>query len=129
MTAPIENGPEARIRAIRLYNLPDGGCTFEAGTIVNRITIPSKGFFAHTHIDPYQKIAHPAPRKQFVVTLKGRLEFKVTNGDTFIIEPGILLIAEDTLGTGHTWRILDGDTWERLYVPLADDNESFFIKE
>ena len=127
----MEADNQIYIKTIRLYNLPDGSCTFETGRVLNRATIQSKGFFAQTHIDPYQKVAHPAPRRQFVATLKGVLEFKVTNGDTFIIEPGILLIAEDTQGPGHTWRLMDGAEWHRLYIPLIDEDgsEAIFIKD
>lgn len=118
---------DSSIKAIRLFNLPDGSCSFEYGRIPNMTMIGSTGFFAQTHVDEYEKIPHPAPRRQYVVTLKGRLEFKVTNGSTFIIEPGIVLIAEDTIGAGHTWDLLDGNKWERLYLTLSA--ESHFIKE
>lgn len=117
------------IKAIRLYNTEDGKCTFEVGKIPNKTTIDSKGFFAQTHVDAYEKVAHAAPRKQYVVTLKGKLKFKVSNGDTFIIEPGVILIAEDTKGSGHTWDLVKGDKWERLYIPLTEDGSDQFIKD
>jgi len=117
------------IKTIRLYNLPDGSCTFQIGTVPNTTHIPVTGFFAQTHIEAYQKVAHPAPRKQFVVTLTGKLQFTVTNGDSFIIEPGILLIAEDIHGPGHTWLLLEGDSWHRLYIPIPEDAETHFIKD
>ena len=117
------------LKTIRLYNLPDGSCTFEAGTVPNATHIPVTGLVAQTHIEAYQKVAHPAPRRQFVVTLSGKLQFTVTNGDTFIIEPGILLIAEDIHGPGHTWTLLEGEAWHRLYLPLPQDADSYFIKQ
>ncbi len=117
------------IKTIRLFNLPDGSCTFEEGFLPNATTVDARGFFAQTRIEAYQRVAHPAPRRQFVVTLQGTLEFEVTNGDTFIIQPGILLIAEDVNGPGHTWRLKDGDAWHRLYIPLPQNVDSHFIKE
>lgn len=117
------------IKAIRLYNLPDGSCTFEEGFLPNATTIENKGFFAQTHIEAYQRVAHPAPRRQYVVTLSGTLRFEVTNGDTFIIRPGVLLLAEDVLGPGHTWRLTDGDAWHRLYIPVPENTDSHFIKK
>lgn len=119
---------ESYIKAIRLINLPDGGCSFEVGKIPNKTNIDVKTFFAQTHVDAYEKVPHAAPRKQYVVTLKGKLKFKVSNGDTFIVEPGVVLIAEDTQGKGHTWDLVDGDKWERLYIPLNDGAEDHFIK-
>lgn len=112
---------ENYIKAVRLFNLPDGSCTFEYGKIKTNVKIESTGFFAQTHVDAYEVVPHPAPRRQYVVTLKGKLQFKVTNGDTFIIEPGIILIAEDTNGVGHTWELIDGEKWERLYIALKGD--------
>jgi hypothetical protein len=120
---------ESYIKAIRLYNLPDGTCTFEEGRIPNKTNMDVKTFFAQTHVDDYEKVAHAAPRMQYVVTLKGKLKFKVSNGDTFIIEPGVVLIAEDTLGKGHSWDLVKCDKWERLYIPLKDGAEDHFIKK
>ncbi|MXN93076.1 hypothetical protein GR160_17760 [Flavobacterium sp. Sd200] len=117
------------IKAIRLFNLPNGDCSFEEGFLPNATTIENKGFFAQTQIEPYQRVAHPAPRRQYVVTLKGTLRFEVTNGDAFIIEPGVLLLAEDVLGLGHTWRLIEDTAWHRLYIPLHDDADSHFIKK
>ncbi len=126
---PMETVEETHIKAVWLYNLPNGGCTFKTGTIPNRITLEVNGFFAQTHIDDYQKTSHPAPRKQYVVTLAGKLEFTVTNGDTFIVEPGVILIAEDTHGHGHTWRLTEGDTWQRLYLPFTYEGNKHFVED
>jgi hypothetical protein len=115
------------IKTIRLFNLPDGSCAFEEGFLPNATTVEAKGFFAQTHIEAYQRVAHPAPRRQFVVTLRGALQFTVTNGDTFTIQPGILLIAEDVDGPGHTWRLTDGDAWHRLYIPVPEDADVHFV--
>lgn len=120
---------ESYIKAVRLINLPDGGCAFEVGRIPNKTNMDVKTFFAQTHVDAYEKVPHAAPRKQYVVTLKGKLKFKVTNGDTFIIEPGVILVAEDTQGKGHTWDLVNCDKWERLYIPLNDGAEDHFIKD
>lgn len=120
---------EHYIKAIRMFNTPDGKCTFEVGKIPNNTIIDTKGFFAQTHVDAYEKVAHAAPRKQYVVTLKGKLKFKVSNGDTFIIKPGTILIAEDTQGPGHTWDLIKGDNWERLYIPLTDEGANQFLKD
>ena len=124
----METPPETKIKAVWLYNLPDGSCTFKTGTLPNRTTIATNGFFAQTHIDDYQKTSHPAPRKQYVITLQGKLEFMVTNGDTFIVEPGVILIAEDTHGHGHTWRLIEGDVWQRLYLPFDYKGNTHFTE-
>jgi DNA-binding NarL/FixJ family response regulator len=48
---------------------------------------------------------HNAPATQFVITLSGILEFATRSGETFTINPGEILIALDTTGTGHKWRL------------------------
>ena len=70
--------------------------------------------------------SHPAPRYQFVITLKGKLKFKVTNGDNFIIEAGIVLIAKDFEWQGHTWEIMEGNEWHRIYIVPDEDGEDYF---
>lgn len=117
------------IKAVRLVNTPNGGCTFQHGYIANTVFVSAKGFFAQTYVEEYQKVAHPAPRRQYVVTLSGTLRFKVTNGDTFIVEPGTVLLAEDTEGTGHTWELIKGERWERIYIVLEDGAESHFVPQ
>lgn len=61
---------------------------------------------------------HVAPRRQYVVTLSGRLEFTTRGGETFVLAPGDVLLAEDTTGGGHEWRIVGPDPWRRAYVSL-----------
>jgi hypothetical protein len=50
--------------------------------------------------------------------LGGTLEFKTRDGGTFVIRPGDVLLAEDTKGTGHVWRIIGEEPWRRAYVIL-----------
>lgn len=117
------------LKAIRLFNIEEGKCDFETGRIPIRQHINANYFFAQTNVSSLEKIPHPAPRRQFVITLKGKLKFAVSNGETFILEPGIILIANDTQGDGHTWEILDGNEWERIYIPLEIDAEDYFIAD
>ena len=63
---------------------------------------------------------HVAPCKQYVITLSGTLEFITRDGETFIWRPGDVLLASDTSGSGHRWRLIDDQPWRRLYVELAD---------
>ena len=86
------------MKAFRLINTTDNRCAFEEGTVPELTHVKVSHFFAQTNIEEYQKDAHPAPRYQYVVTLKGKLKFTVSDGSSFIIEPGILLIANDIKG-------------------------------
>jgi quercetin dioxygenase-like cupin family protein len=54
-----------------------------------------------------------------VITLSGTLDFQTRKGEHFIIRPGDILLAEDTTGSGHSWRLVDEEPWRRAYVILA----------
>ena len=113
------------MKAFKLINTPDKLSAFESGTIPELECIDATHFFAQTSTGA-QFSLHPAPRYQFVVTLKGKLKFTVSNGDSFIIEPGVILVAKDTEGVGHKWEILDGSEWHRIYiVPQANAEDHF----
>ena len=64
---------------------------------------------------------HTAPVRQLVVTLSGTLDFSTRGGQHFVLAPGDILLAEDTTGGGHTWRLVDDQPWRRLYVVLGKD--------
>ena len=61
---------------------------------------------------------NPAPRRQLVVTLSGRIAFEFGNGDTLEVGPGDVFLAEDLEGRGHKWHIVGEEPWKRLYVHL-----------
>ena len=61
---------------------------------------------------------HTAPARQLVVTLSGTLDFQTREGEHFLIRPGDILLAEDTVGSGHSWRLTDEQPWRRAYVIL-----------
>ena len=62
---------------------------------------------------------HTAPHVQYVITLSGTLEFTTRDGETFVLHPGDVLLAADTTGSGHRWRLIDDQPWRRLYVELS----------
>jgi len=117
------------ISAIRLMNNTDGTSAFEKGKIPALKRMNTTAFWISNKTEEWEKIEHPAPRRQYVVTIKGKIKFKVSNGETFLIEPGIILLAEDVEGKGHSWEITEGEKWERLYIPIDGSAESFFIPD
>ena len=114
------------MKAFKLINTNGVNCSFQEGTIPELTHINVNYFFIQTSIERNELSSHPAPRYQFVITLKGKLKFTVTNGDTFIIEPGIVLIAKDLEGKGHSWEIMDGNEWERIYIVPDQDADDYF---
>ncbi len=114
------------MKVVKLFNLSNGSCSFIEGVIPDMERIQAEQFFIQSNIEAYQLVPHPAPRVQYVVTLKGKLRFTVSNGASFIIEPGIILIAKDIDGPGHSWELIEGSVWERIYiVPPASADDHF----
>jgi hypothetical protein len=49
---------------------------------------------------------HPAPRRQFVITLAGEVEIGLADGSVHRFGPGHVTLAEDLTGKGHTTRVV-----------------------
>lgn len=115
------------IRLVRLFTGDDGQSHFTEGDVpwatagtVNaisaRVAVAEVNFeetAAGSALD-----WHNAPCRQYVITLSGTLAFETRSGATFTIRPGDVLLAEDTTGGGHRWRLVDADPWRRVYVTL-----------
>jgi quercetin dioxygenase-like cupin family protein len=115
------------IRCVRIWTGDDGNSHFEEGFIDlkpgQRGDVLS-GTMATTTIS-FEETAsggtfawHTAPIRQLVITLSGTLDFQTREGQHFLIRPGEILLAEDTVGSGHSWRLTDNQPWRRAYVVL-----------
>jgi hypothetical protein len=63
---------------------------------------------------------HVGPRRQYVITLSGRAEIEVANGQKVAIGPGHINLIEDTTGKGHITRNLGPDNRVVVTIPLQD---------
>ena len=63
---------------------------------------------------------HPAPRRQFLVTLSGSWEIEASNGVKRTFKTGDVMLADDTSGEGHISRVLGHEPHIFMTVPLAD---------
>ncbi len=116
------------IRCVRLWTGDDQNSHFEEGSL--KLEPGVHGDLLSSKITAttasFQETAaggalawHTAPVRQLVITLSGTLDFVTRGGQHFTLNPGDVLLAEDTAGTGHTWRLVDNMPWRRLYVVLA----------
>jgi quercetin dioxygenase-like cupin family protein len=62
---------------------------------------------------------HPAPRRQYVVTLSGSWEIECGDGTVQQFRPGDVMLAEDLTGQGHTSRVVGNQPHIFMTVPLA----------
>lgn len=61
---------------------------------------------------------HPAPRRQFVINLEGKVELVVGDGTSRILGPGDILLAEDITGHGHISRAVNNQPRKSVFVTL-----------
>jgi len=117
------------IKAYRIYTGPDGHTHIETGSVAdNNLTEAISIHFKET--PPHASYDwHPAPTTQYVICLTGTLEFTTYLGETFILNPGEVLIAMDTTGSGHKWRMVDNDSWKRVYVKFKEGAEINFVPD
>ena len=118
------------IRLVRLYTGDDGQSHFDVGQIeleqhdaLNAVApVDRAGEITFEETAAGSSLDwHTAPQRQYVITLSGRLEFETRDGTTRTVEPGDVLLAEDTTGGGHRWRLIDDQPWRRAYVTLPDE--------
>jgi mannose-6-phosphate isomerase-like protein (cupin superfamily) len=117
-------------RCVRIWSGDDQNSHFEEGVIHLEPGARGdllSGKMATTTIS-FQETAsggafawHTAPVRQLVITLSGTLDFQTRHGEHFLIRPGDILLAEDTVGGGHSWRLTDADPWRRAYAILRPD--------
>ena len=116
------------IRLVRLFTGDDGQSHFTVGDVpwatagaINAIS--AKEAVAEISFEETAAGSaldwHNAPCRQYVITLAGTLRFETRLGETFTLAPGDILLAEDTTGGGHRWRLVDASPWRRVYVALA----------
>lgn len=63
---------------------------------------------------------HPAPRRQFVITLSGEAEIVASDGEVRRVGPGSIMLADDTTGKGHITRAVGGVERLSIFIPLPD---------
>jgi quercetin dioxygenase-like cupin family protein len=62
---------------------------------------------------------HPAPRRQFVITISGEVEIGLEDGSVHRFGPGHVNLAEDVTGKGHTTRVVGSVPRVTATIPLA----------
>jgi quercetin dioxygenase-like cupin family protein len=126
------------IRCVRLWTGDDDNSHFEEGVLDLEPGVRGdflSGKFSSTSISFQETKSggvfawHTAPARQFVITLSGTLDFETRSGEHFILHPGDILLAEDTAGGGHRWKLTDEQPWRRAYVILGSDVAVPFLRQ
>jgi hypothetical protein len=119
-------------RFSRIVCTADGGSAFEDGelplaeqqvasgfapTLVGRLAPSAAGVLYLWSPEAFDSEPHPAPRRQWVVVLRGMLEVVVSSGERRRFAPGDLVLAADTSGKGHVSYSVGEPPFEFLFVP------------
>jgi hypothetical protein len=109
----------------RLYTGDDGHSHIEELTLAGHPELRSPGpaaatWFRETPTDDFQDW-HPAPRRQWVIILRGQLEIGLGDGTLHRFGPGDARLVEDTTGAGHTTRVVGSGPCLTMFVLLAGD--------
>ena len=130
MGIPLVAQRHAPVTVTRLYTGADGKTHVEEyevplkaqgrGTELSDAVGVKDLQFRRTNQD-YNLDWHPAPRRQFVVTLSGESEIELDGGRKIRLGPGHILLAEDTTGQGHISRAVGSEERISLFITLADN--------
>ena len=63
---------------------------------------------------------HPAPRRQYVITLSGQGEIELEDGKKIRLGPGSINLAEDLTGKGHITRVIGNEDRVTIAIPVVD---------
>ena len=112
----IFTGPDGQTHAeeIDVKLMPGGG----SGELSEMAKV--EGLQFRRQAPNYFQDWHPAPRRQYVITLSGRGEVELAGGKKIPLGPGHILLAEDVTGKGHISRGVGTEDRISLFIPLAD---------
>ena len=112
----IFTGPDGKTHAEQIdVKLAPGGGSGELSEMA-KVT----GLQFRRQAPNYFQDWHPAPRRQYVITLSGQGEVELDGGKKIPLGPGHILLAEDVTGKGHISRGVGSEDRISLFIPLAD---------
>jgi len=79
--------------------------------------LPATGIIFRETQAEYDHDWHPAPRRQYIVNLDAGVKITAGDGESRIIGPGEILLAEDVTGQGHQSQGL-GSLRHSLFIPI-----------
>ena len=106
------------MKITRLYTGKDGESHFEEIEAPPEKLQAAEGIMFRVGPPGQVQDWHPAPRRQYVITLSGQGEIELGDGTKKRFGPGDIMLANDLTGRGHITRVVGSQP--RLYaqVPL-----------
>ncbi len=116
------------MRVTRIYTGEDGQSHFEdlevplaPGEDQLSDLVPLRGVVFRNTLPGSTLDYHPAPRRQFVVTLTGSVEVGCGDGTARVFGPGDVMLADDLTGQGHTSTQLGDAQRTSLFLVLDEE--------
>jgi uncharacterized cupin superfamily protein len=114
------------MKITRLYTGTDNESHFEErevdfkfnGDTEVSATEPATGIIFRRAPTTHQSDFHPAPRRQYVITLSGQVEIETSDGTVKRFGPGDVMLADDTTGHGHITRVVGNQPRTYVMIPL-----------
>ena len=116
------------MQVVRIYTGEDGEShfeelelPFEAVANAERTAAQQAGGVSFSRTPPGNFVDwHPAPRRQYVITLAGQAEIGLGDGTRRVFNPGDVLLADDLTGRGHTTAVYGDQPRVSIAIPIAD---------
>jgi hypothetical protein len=102
------------MKIIRIYTGADNESHFEekeidlkfSGDMEVSALQPAEGILFRRAPTTHNNSYHPAPKRQYVITLTGQVEIETGDGTVKRFGPGDVMLADDTTGHGHITRVV-----------------------
>ena len=116
------------MQVVRIYTGDDGeshfeelDLAFEVMANVERTAARNASSVTFSRTQPGTLIDwHPAPRRQYVITLSGQMEIGLGDGTRRVFNPGDVLLADDLTGRGHTTAVPGNEPRVSVAIPVVD---------
>jgi hypothetical protein len=114
------------MKIVRLYTGADNESHFEdievdldlQGDMAASALQPAHGIMFRSASANHLSAYHPAPKRQYVITLAGHVEIETGDGTICRFGPGDVMLADDTSGHGHITRVVGGQPRSYVFIPL-----------
>ncbi len=115
------------MKVTRIYAGPDGETHFEDIDVslkekekadLRSEFVKTAGIIFRETTGEYDLDFHNAPRRQYVVTLKGQVDITASDGTTRRFGPGDIMLAEDVTGKGHISRAVNNQPRTCIFIVL-----------
>jgi hypothetical protein len=107
------------MKITRLYTGPDGESHFEEIDLPPGLLHKTEGIYLKESAPGTMQDWHPAPCRQYVITLSGESEIETASGVRRRFGPGAVMLADDTTGRGHITRIVGDQVRVCAMIPVA----------